>query len=183
MPRISPVDSASASPAIQATFSAIKSKIGMVPNLFKTFARSPSVLDGYLGFSDTLSKGLLDAKQREVVALAVAQANECHYCISAHTAIGKGAGLTSEEMHKARAGQGLNARDGAIAAFAKTVVATHGRVSDADIAKARNAGLNDDQLVEIIANVALNVLTNYTNNVAQTDIDFPKVDLALGAAA
>src|SRR5260370_32688082 len=88
MPRIAPIETAHADPGVKATLSAVKTKIGMVPNLFSTFAQSPAVLDGYLAFSDALGKGVLTAKQREIIALAVSQANECHYCLSAHTLSG-----------------------------------------------------------------------------------------------
>jgi uncharacterized peroxidase-related enzyme len=175
MPRIAPIDTAHAAAEVQATLSAVKAKIGMVPNLFTT------VLNGYLGFSDALAKGALTAKQREIIALAVAQANGCHYCLSAHTLMGKGAGLTPEGVHAARHGKAQDALDNAVAAFAQRVAEAKGHVSDADIAAARSAGLDDGRLVEVIANVAINVLTNFTNNVALTDIDFPKVDVALAA--
>jgi uncharacterized peroxidase-related enzyme len=183
MPRIVPVDVTQAPAEVQATLSAVKGKIGMVPNLFSTFARSPAVLNGYLAFSDALTKGVLSDRQREIIALTVAQANECHYCLSAHTLIGKGAGLSSDEIRKAREGSGENSLDAAVAAFARRVVETRGRLGDADLATARAAGLDDSYLVEVIAGVAVNVFTNYTNNAAQTDIDFPKVDVALRAAA
>jgi len=183
MPRIAPINAAKAPAGVQATLSAVKAKIGMVPNLFSTFAQSPAVLNGYLAFSDALNSGVLTAKQREIIALTVAQANECHYCLSAHTLLGKGAGLSADAIRKAREGKGESSLDNAVAAFARRVVETHGQVSDADNATARSAGLEDAHLVEVIAGVAINVLTNYTNNVAQTDIDFPKVDVALCAAA
>lgn len=183
MPRIVPINAAQAAAGVQATLSAVKAKIGMVPNLFSTFARSPAVLNGYLAFSDALSNGALSAKQREIVALTVAQANECHYCLSAHTRLGQGAGLSADAIRKARKGEGESSLDNAVAVFARRVVETRGQVSDADVATARSAGLDDAHLVEVIAGVAINVFTNYTNNVAQTDIDFPKVDVALRSAA
>jgi uncharacterized peroxidase-related enzyme len=181
MPRIAPIDTAHADTDVRATLSAVKTKIGMVPNLFSTFAQSPAVLNGYLAFLDALSKGALTAAQREIVALTVAQANECQYCLSAHTLMGKGAGLSAADIRKAREGEAANAVDATVALFARRVVETRGQVTDADIAAARAAGLDDARIVEVIANVAINVLTNYTNNVALTDIDFPKVDLALRA--
>ena len=184
MPRIAPIDTTHTDAGVQATLSAVKVKIGMVPNLFSTFAQSPAVLNGYLAFSDALSsKGVLTAKQREIVALAVAQANECQYCLAAHTLMGKGAGLSSVGIRKAREGKAETTIDGAVAWFARRVVKTRGQVTDADIALVRSAGLDDARIIEVIANVAINVLTNYTNNVAQTDIDFPKVDVALQPAA
>ena len=183
MSRIAQVDPAKADANVAQTLAAVHAKIGMTPNLFKIFAKSPAVLNGYLALSDALSKGVLTAKQREIVALATAQSNECHYCLSAHTLMGKGAGLSDEGVRKAREGRAENPQDDAVAKFAKTVVKTRGQVSDADIAAARSAGLDDARIVEVVANVAINIQTNYTNNVALTDIDFPKVDVALGAAA
>lgn len=183
MPRITTVPATTANADVQATLSAVKTKIGMVPNLFSTFAQSPAVLNGYLGLSDALSGGVLTASQREIVALTVAQVNECQYCLSAHTMMGKGAGLSPEGIRKAREGKAETTLDNAVAEFAQCVVEARGQVSDADLAKARIAGLDDAHLVEVIANVAINILTNYTNNVAHTDIDFPKVGVALSHAA
>jgi uncharacterized peroxidase-related enzyme len=182
MPRIARIDTAHADAGVQATLSAVKTKIGMVPNLLSTFARSPAVLNGYLALSDALGKGALTEKQREIISLAVAQVNECHYCLSAHTLMGKGAGLSPEGIRKAREGKAEAGIDNAIATFARRVVDLRGQVSDADLAAARSVGLGDAHIVEVIANVAINILTNYTNNVALTDIDFPKVDVELRPA-
>jgi len=183
MPRIASIDIARADAGVQATLAGVKTKIGMVPNLLSTFAQSPAVLSGSLALSDALGKGVLTAKQREIVSLAVAQANECHYCLSAHTLMGKGAGLSPEGIRKAREGKAENALDDAVARFARHVVDARGQVSDADLAAARSAGLGDAHIVEVIANVAMNVLTNYISNVALTDIDFPKVDVELSPSA
>lgn len=179
MPRITPVTTTDA--ATQSTLDAVKAKIGMVPNLYATFAQAPAVLNGFLALGDALSKGVLTAAQREIVALATAQTNGCHYCISAHTLLGKGAGLSADAMLEARQGKGANAIDTALAALAVKLVETRGSISDADLAAARAAGLDDTQIVEVIAHVAYNTLTNFTNNVAQTDIDFPVVSLTLAA--
>jgi uncharacterized peroxidase-related enzyme len=181
MPRIAPVDIAAASTGVQATLAAVKAKIGMVPNLFKTFANSPAVLNAYLALSDGLAGGELTAKQREIVALAVAQANGCAYCLSAHTMMGKGAGLSADAIAAARHGKGGDAIDQAIARLVHELVEARGQISDAQLATARLAGLDDARIVEIVAAVALNTMTNFMNNVAHTDIDFPKVDLALAA--
>ncbi len=179
MPRINPVTTTDA--ATQSTLDAVKAKIGMVPNLYATFAQSPAVLNGFMAFADALSKGALTPAQREIVALATAQANQCHYCLSAHTLLGKGAGLSVDAIRDARQGKGGNALDNAIAALAVSLVETRGSISDADLAAARLAGLDDGRIVEVIAHVSYNVLTNFTNNVAQTVIDFPVVPLAIAA--
>lgn len=180
LPRINPVDATAIAADTKATLAAVKAKVGMVPNLYATFAHAPAALNGFLGFSEALSKGVLSAGQREIVALATAQGNACHYCLSAHTLLGKGAGLSPEAIRAAREGRG-DATDGAIAALAVKLVETRGQISDADLAAARLAGLKDAQVIEVIAHVALNVMTNFTNNVAHTTIDFPAVDVALAA--
>lgn len=181
MPRINPINASSANAEINATLGAIKAKIGMVPNLYATFAHSPAALNGFLALSDALSKGALTSVQREIVALATAQANQCHYCLSAHTLLGKNAGLSADAITAARRGTAADPQDNAVAELAARLVETRGEVSDADIAAARKVGLDDARIVEVIAHVALNVMTNFTNNVAHTDIDFPIVDLALAA--
>ncbi len=183
MPRIAPIEISQADTGVQTTLGVVKSKIGMVPNLFATFAHSPAVLNGYLALSDTLGKGVLTAQQREIIALAVAQENECHYCLSAHTMLGKAAGLSHESIRQAREGKSESGVDNAVAALAKSIAAKRGRLPDEALAAARAAGLDDERIMEVIANVALNVLTNYANNVALTDIDFPKVDVTPRAAA
>lgn len=181
MPRIAPVNPTTADTGVQATLAAVKAKIGMVPNLFATFAHSPAVLNAYLGLSDALGAGVLTARQREIVALAVAQTNGCEYCVSAHTMMGKGAGLAVDAILAARHGKGADALDHAVASLAKSLVDDRGQISDAQLAAARLAGLDDARIVEIVAVVALNTMTNFMNNVAHTDVDFPKVAIELAA--
>jgi len=175
MPRIAPLQRGHADPTTAATLDALKVKLGMVPNLFLTFARAPATLDAYLGFGDSLSKGKLTARQREIISLAVAQANSCQYCLSAHTALGNRAGLSESEVRDARAGGAPDRLDAAVAALSVQILQKRGSISDSDFEAAKASGLDESMMVEILGNVALNILTNYTNNFARTDIDFPVV--------
>lgn len=179
-PRIAPIDPAQASPTVRATLDAVKAEIGMVPNLFKTLARSPTTPDAYLGLSSTLGSGNLTAAQREIVALAIGQANQCAYCLSAHTLIAKGAGLGPDAIASARRGAGQNPKDAALAEFATVLTLHRGVVSDEDLAAFKAAGFDDADALEVIAHVAINTLTNYVNHVARTEIDFPVVDVRIG---
>ncbi|NIB40768.1 carboxymuconolactone decarboxylase family protein [Pseudomaricurvus alkylphenolicus] len=172
MPRISPVNLQTTDPQTRATLEGVKAKIGMVPNLYATFAQSPAVLQAFLGFGEALTGGRLNAAQREIIALAVAQTNECHYCLSAHTLVGKGAGLSSEQMMEAR----KKYSNDPLALLARSIVERRGALADEEIKLAKSAGFDDELLVEITAVVTLNLLTNYTNHLADTDIDFPPVD-------
>lgn len=183
MPRINPVNPQQASDKSNQLLEGVQKKLGMVPNLLKTMAHSPAVLESYLGFSTALSGTALTPRQRELIAVAVAARNECGYCLAAHTAIGKGAGVSKDDLAAAQTGDVSDDETTAVISFARTVVEKQGHVSDTDIAAARDAGLNDAQVLEIVATVALNILTNYINHVADTEIDFPKVENRLVATA
>ena len=179
MTRIAPVSLAQADAATQTTLNGVKAKLGMVPNLFATFAQAPAALNGYMAFSDALSKGRLSAAQRELIALAVGQTNACQYCLSAHTLIGKGAGLSEAAIRAARSGTAEGVQDKALVELAIKIVRQRGVLADSDLAAAAAAGVDHGLVIEVTANVALNVLTNYTNHIAGTDVDFPAVPVAL----
>lgn len=170
MPRISALTDQQLSDGARPMVDAVKSKLGMAPNVIRTLAHSPAALNAYLSQSEALSKTALSAGEREEVALAVAQANGCGYCLSAHTLMAKGAGVTPERQVAARQGEGS-----ALVALARKVTLTRAQLNDKDLAEARAAGLSDAQIIEVLALVAFNTLTNYVNHVAGTDIDFPVV--------
>ena len=157
-------------------FDAVNGKLGMVPNMTRAMANSPAVLDGYLQLSGALGKGKLSAKVREEIALAVGQANHCNYCLAAHSTIGKMVGLTADQIRDSRLGTAVDPKTDALIHFARALVDSRGLVTDHDVAAVREAGLDDAAIAEVVANVALSVFTNYFNNVAETDIDFPKAE-------
>lgn len=152
----------------------VRKKLGVVPNMMATMAQSHAALDAYLAFSGALSKGVLDAKAREQIALAVGQANQCDYCLAAHGAIGTMVGLKQDEIVGARLGKASDPKRAAILGLATRIVETRGNLRDADVAAARAAGVSDGELAEVVANVALNIYTNYFNHIAGTEVDFPK---------
>ncbi len=152
---------------------AVKSKLGIVPNMTRAMVRAPAVLDAYLQMSGALDKGALPAKTREQIALTVAQANRCEYCLAAHSTIGKMVGLSPDQILSSRKGHAADASTDALLQFARVVVEKRGLVEDADLAAVRAAGFGDDAIAEVVANVALNVFTNYFNHVAGTAVDFP----------
>jgi uncharacterized peroxidase-related enzyme len=175
MNRISQLDPASATGKTRQLFHDVQAKLGIVPNLFRVLGNSPAALEGYLNFSGALAGGVLDAKVREQIALAVAEINDCTYCRSAHTYIGGKVGLSEREMVDARRVVADDARTEAILKLARSIVVQRGELSDAEFKAARAANLTDAEIVETVANVALNILTNYVNHVAQTVVDFLEV--------
>ena len=179
MPRINPVDLEQIDTQTADNLTAVRRKLGKLPNLHVTLAQAPTLLQAYVGYTDALSRGRLTARQREMVALAMAQANGCRYCLSAHSLLGKGAGLSSDELHAARRGQALDAQEQAVLSLALGLLEQRGRLRDEQLDRARAAGLDDGLVLEVLGHVALNTLTNFGNNLAQTEIDFPEVALQL----
>ncbi len=182
MPRLAAVNPATAAGKAKDLLDGVQKALGTAPNLMRTMANAPAVLDAYLAFSGALRGGGLSPAAREAVALAVAGENGCGYCAAAHTFLAGKAGVAKDELARNLAGASVDPRTAALLALARRIVATRGQVADADIAAARAAGLDDGAIVETVALVALNVLTNYLNNLAQTAIDFPVVALPARAA-
>ena len=175
MPRLPTPASIEASPtAAQPLLHAVEKQLGVVPNLFRVVGNSPAALEGYLGLNGALGKGELEAATRERIALAVAEVNACDYCLSAHTYLGKNlAKLSETEIAANRDGMSTDSKADAAVRFAVKLVKARGHVSDADVQAVKKAGYNDAQVIEIVLHVALNTLTNYVNEVAKTEIDFP----------
>jgi len=146
-----------------------------VSNMTRTMAQSPAALEGYLALARALRDGLLPIRLQEQIALVVAESNESDYCLSAHTAAGRGLGLSNDELVASREGRAFDRRVEAALQFARVTVERRGDVTDQELARVREAGFSDGKIVEIIAHVALNVFTNYFNRAARTDIDFPTV--------
>ena len=175
MNRIAPIHPENATGATKEHLEGVQKKLGMVPNMMRTMATAPKVLEGYLQLSGALGGGTLPAKVREQIALTVAQANGCEYCLAAHTAIGGMVGLSAEQIYDSRVGTAVDSRTNAILMLAHAIVNERGNLDDAQFQAARNAGLDDTAMAEVAANVALNVFTNYFNNLARTEVDFPAV--------
>ena len=181
MSRIEPINDDQATGKVKELLDAVNDKLGMTPNMMKTMARSPAVLQGYLNFSGALASGNLDAGLREQIALISAEINGCGYCASAHTAIGKLVGLSEEAISAARKGRSSDAKADAALRFARIAIVNRGQVSEADVKSVRDAGFSEGEIGELIANVALNIFTNYFNEIAETEIDFPKVEVGIAA--
>lgn len=174
IPTPATVDAAPA--ASQGMLQAVNKQLGIVPNLFRLVSNSPSALEGYLGLSGALGKGELPAPTRERIALAVAEINGCGYCLSAHSYLGKHlAKLDDAEIAANRSGTSNDPKADAAVRFAAKVARQRGHVTNDDLGAVRLAGYGDAEVIEIVLHVALNTWTNYINEVAKTDIDFPMV--------
>jgi uncharacterized peroxidase-related enzyme len=154
---------------------AVVNKYGGAPNSFKTMAHSPTGLQGFLGLSATLEGGVLSFETRYQIAIAVSEINGCPYCLSAFTAIGKGAGMKDETLSMCRFAGSTDPKIDAILKFAAAIVRERGAVTTEDFQKVKSAGCSDEEIQEIVANVALFTFANYTNLVIGTEVDFPLI--------
>ncbi|MGB0715678.1 MAG: carboxymuconolactone decarboxylase family protein [Phycisphaerae bacterium] len=177
MARIEPLTIETAGADTKPILENIKKQVGMVPNIYATMAHSPAVIQSVLDFKGALGKTSLSAAFKEQVALAVAGANQCGYCASAHTAVGKGMGLSSEVLERSLRAEAEDAKEQAGLAFARQVVEARGFVSDEQLQAVRDAGYTDGEVMELVAVVVFNIFTNYINHVVETEVDFPAVAL------
>jgi uncharacterized peroxidase-related enzyme len=183
MPTLKPVDPGTASGKTKVAIEAVQKAFGLVPNIAKIMANSPAVVQGWLDFNAALNGAAISPKLRELIAVAVAEANRCEYCLSAHTAIGKMVGLDDNELLTARQCKSRDPKIDAALQFAHEIVVRRGELGAADVEKVRQAGYTDGEIVEIIAVVCLTIFTNYFNHIAKTEVDFPRVEIGLKQSA
>lgn len=182
MSRMNPIDDPAATPEARAQLAEIRSTFGAVPAMFGMVAHSPAALAAMWGAFKALGGGRLGAVLGEQIAVAVADRNRCDYCLAAHTALGRKAGVSAEAMAEAQGGRSSDPRTAAALGFALKMVEQRAQVTDADVAALRAAGFDDGEIIEIIAHVALNVFTNYVNVALDVAVDFPRVRLTARAA-
>jgi len=177
MSRVQIVNPSATTADRKALLDQITGAFGATPNMFKAVANSPAALKSMWGSFGALGGGVIGAKLGEQIAVAVANRNGCEYCLAAHTTLGRNAGLSFEEMAAAQIGESADPRTAAALAFALKLVEDRGNVSGNDVQALRNAGFDDEHIVEILAHVALNLFTNYINVAFDVPVDFAPVRL------
>ncbi|MCE2982882.1 MAG: carboxymuconolactone decarboxylase family protein [Parachlamydia sp.] len=173
MARINPVPAEKATGELQDIYQNLENKMGRVLNVFSTMAHSPAVLKGFLNLSESANQTSLTPQLKEEIALVVAQTNNCRYCLSAHSQLAKGAGILQDDILQARLGQSKDQKTQSILAFSKKVVEKRANVSDQDVQELKNAGVSEQEMVEIILLIVVNLFTNYFNIITDPEVDFP----------
>jgi len=163
---------AQVSPANQALFDSLKKSLGMVPNLYATFAHSEHALGNYLALQS--GKSSLSAKARELINLVVSQVNACEYCLAAHTAIGKMTGYTDAQILEIRRGRAsFDARLDALARLVRNIASERGHADPALVQAFFDAGWTEGNLVDAIVVIGDKTVTNYLHGTTQVPVDFP----------
>ncbi len=181
MNRVPLIDRNHAPPAARKTLDAIHAAFGATPAMFRVVANSPAALNSMWGSFGALGVGVIDARLGEQIAVAVANRNACDYCLAAHTALGMKAGLAAKELAAAQGGESTDPKTRAALRFALKLVEDRGQVDADDVEAVRKAGFKDEEIVEILAHVALNLFTNYVNIAFDVPLDFPSVKLRRAA--
>ena len=178
MTDFAPVEPENATGKAAELLAQVQKSLGLTPNMTKVMANSPALLQGYLALSGAVATGALPAGVREQLAIATAQLNGCEYCLSAHTYIGANiAKVDAGELDSARRAESDDAHVGALLKLSNTIAENAGDVNDVEVKAAREAGVTDEEIGEVVANLALNILTNYFNVLAHVDNDWPVVSL------
>lgn len=158
-------------------FDSVEANAGRVTNMMRAMANSPVVLETYLSVNNILARGMLSPELREMLAVTVAQGNQCQYCLSAHTAKGKKLGLDAQTMESAQLSSADDPKIEAALKFARLLVDKRGTLGKGALERLRSAGYTDGEIAEIILVITFNIFPNYFNKVADTDLDFEKVEL------
>ena len=174
MTRLEAVDPKTATGKPRELLDGIQAKFGRTPNILRALANSPAALEAFVGFSGALSQGELSAKLREQIALSVAEANSCEYCLAAHSATARTVGLSEEQVLDGRRGSSPDSKVDAAVGFAREIVEKRGWVDDDSLSRLRSVGYRDREIAEIVANTALHIFLNYFDHVAQPVLDFPQ---------
>ncbi len=179
--RVALVDPKQAQGDAKVALDQIQAAFGATPAMFRAVANSPAAIKSMWGSFGALGGGVIPAKLGEQIAVAIADRNACAYCLAAHTALGRKAGATSDEMAAAQMGESADPTTAAALRFALKVVSDRAQVNDADVQSLRDVGFDDGAIVEILAHVALNLFTNYVNVAFAVPVDFPGVKLRSAA--
>jgi len=156
----------------QAIFAQLEKGLGFVPNLYASFAHSETALGNFLAIGN--GKTSFSAKEKEVINLAVSQVNECVYCLSAHTAIGKMNGFSDDQILELRAGNAsFDSKLDALAKFAKSVAINRGATTPEVIEKFYEAGYTKGSLADAIILIGEITITNYFHKTTDVAVDFP----------
>jgi uncharacterized peroxidase-related enzyme len=181
MPNITLANPDTATSTQKELFSKIQGTFGVVPNMFKAIGNSPAALQGMFGFFGALGGGKIGAKLGEQIAVLVADINRCEYCLAAHTVLGEKAGVSADALAQAQMGKSNDLKTQAALDFVSKLVKNRAQVTAQDVQAVRNAGFDDEEIAEILAHVALNIFTNYTNVAFDVPVDFPRASLRTAA--
>ncbi len=159
------------SPANQAIFDHFTNTLGFVPNLYAAIGRSGNGLSRYLDYQH--AKSIFSNREKEAINLVVSQVNNCVYCQSAHTVIGRMNGFTDEQMLGLRKAKAADSKLDALVKLAAAITRDRGNVQAGLVENFYAAGYTDEALVDLVLQVSEKTAMNYLHNLIKVPVDFP----------
>lgn len=175
MQRLPLVDPDATSGRTRLLLDSLAKRRGRVTHMVSVLANSPAATQAFFSFNAAMASSPMTADLRERIAITVAQANDCQTCLAAHTAFGRAEGVPDHELAAARDGRSANPVDEAVLQFAMAALQKTGRLDDREWRTAREAGLDDAMMLDVLATVYINAFTNAVNHLAGTEPDYPRV--------
>ncbi|GAB4421563.1 MAG: carboxymuconolactone decarboxylase family protein [Bacteriovoracaceae bacterium] len=162
-----------AQPEAQVLLDQVQKNYGFTPNLMSTFANSPATMKAYLTLGDLMSKTSFTSEEQQAVLLAASVENKCDYCVAAHSMMAvKMAGMSPETLNSLVKGENIaNSKIDILVRLTKEIVKSRGFASESIVKDFLNAGYKQQHILEVILGVAMKTLSNYTNHLAETEID------------
>lgn len=161
-------------PEVQKIFDDLEKNIGMVPNLYAFMGLSATAFPGYISFQQRLTNGTFNAREREAIYLAVSEVNNCRYCKSVHTAVGKMNGFSDEQTLQLRNGTHPDPNLNTLTRLAASIQSNRGRPDPALLEMFYELGYDEEGLIDLVALVTDKVFANYIHNMTNLEIDFPR---------
>lgn len=158
-------------PANQIIFDNLTKALGFVPNLYAAIGHSGNGLSRYLAYQN--AKSSLSNREKEAVNLIVSQVNNCVYCLSAHTVIGKMNGFSDEQLLDIRSGKAADARLNALVALAASLTKHRGNTEAALADDFFAQGYTNENLVDLVLQISDKTAMNYLHNLTKVPVDFP----------
>jgi uncharacterized peroxidase-related enzyme len=156
----------------QAIFDNLTGALGMVPNLYASFAKNDTALSDYLALQSR--KSTLKNREKEIINLVVSQINNCEYCLSAHTMVAKMNDFTDEQILEIRSGAAaFDSKLDALAKFTKDITINRGTPSTTALDTLLNAGYTEANLVDIVILIGDKTMANFLHGIIKVPVDFP----------
>lgn len=176
MGRLNPLDNEGARERVAEIFGEIEGAFGMVPNLFRTYAHHPPLLEAnWAKVKALMMGGVLDRKLKEAIAVAVSLDNSCDYCVAAHTMALRSIGVGEDEIKNIEEdvdGTSFSAKEKALLKFARRANSDPLRITEEEFAVLRSAGASDQEVVEALGVMELFTSFNKFLDSLQVAIDF-----------
>lgn len=153
---------------------ALKKNFGLVPNLAATMAASPTLVNGFIGAFGNFHGGSFTPGEKQVLLLTNAVANTCPWAVAFHSTAALKEGVALEDVKAIREKRlPEDRRLAALSALTRALIEKRGHLTQADAEGFTAAGFAPDQVLEVVAGLAVSVMANYAGNITNPPLEDP----------